>query len=124
MDRKICLDSDIIIELLKGNEDIKDKINSIESTFYTTPINILEVWYSENKQTPAKDMLTNLKTINITKDISFLSGEIMKKLKSSGDILDFRDILIASSCIQNNIPLLTNNKKHFQRLTKFGLKLQ
>ena len=37
--------------------------------------------------------------------------------------VEFRDIMIASICINRDIPLLKNNKKHFERLKGEGLKL-
>ena len=51
------------------------------------------------------------------------AGEIWIELKKSGELIDDRDVLIASVAITKNIPLLTRNVKHFKRLERFGLKL-
>ncbi len=123
MDEKICLDSDIIIEFLKKNEKVKEKLDLLNETFYTTPINIFEVWYGKSKQEGIRGLLDNLKIISTTKEMGFLSAEIMEKLRNKGELIEFRDVIIAASCINSNSSLLTLNKKHFERLTKFGLKL-
>ncbi len=123
MDREVCLNSDIIIELLKNNNEVKKEIDSIEAIFYTTPINIFEVWYGKKKHEGIKEFIEKIKVINISKEIGIKTAEIMDKLREEGQLIEFRDIMIASICIENNLELLTNNKKHFERLRKFGLKL-
>ena len=52
-----------------------------------------------------------------------LAARILKELQRTGREIEFRDIMIASICITNNIPLLTKNLKHFNRLKEHGLKL-
>ena len=31
-------------------------------------------------------------------------------------MIEFRDIFIAATCIENNLPIVTLNKKHFERI--------
>lgn len=123
MVRKICLDSDIIIELLKNNQDVINKIISLNATFYTTPINLFEVWYGKSKQEGTEEFIHNIEVIDISKDIGLLAAENMEKLRKNGLLIDFRDMFIASACISKDIELLTNNKKHFERMKSLGLKL-
>ena len=125
MDRKICLDSDIIIEILKDNKEIIEKIYSLEAIFHTTSINIFEIWNGRFKkeENQITGILKGFKKDNFEENHALLAGDSQIKLKESGDLIDFRDLFIASICIVNNLELLTNNKKHFERLKKFGLKL-
>ena len=123
MEREICLDSDIIIELLRNNIEVKNRIEEIEGIFYTTPINIFEVWYGKEKQEGVELFIDKIIVKEITKEIGKNCAEIMSTLKKEGQLIEFRDVLIASTCIKNNLELLTNNKKHFDRMKKFGLKL-
>lgn len=46
---------------------------------------------------------------------------IYQKLRQSSKLIDFRDIFIAATCILNNTPLKTANRKHFDRIE--GLQL-
>ena len=91
MVRKICLDSDILIEFLRENKEIKEKIESLGGQFYTTSINVFEIWGG--------------------------------RIKSEEKMIDIRDIFVGARCIENKQELLTNNRKHFERLKKFGLVL-
>lgn len=123
--KKICLDSDVVIELLKGNPKIVEIINSLPADFYLTTINIFEIWTGriENETEKIIGLLSEFNILEFDKKSSLRAGDIRKKLKEKGELIDIRDVFIASICIQNNIELLTYNKKHFNRLEKFGLKL-
>ena len=125
MDRKICLDSDIIINFLRKNPETKRIIDELGEEFYTTQINTFEVWSGrlKHEESTIKDVLDSLIKIDFNENSALKAGDIQIKLKESGDLIDFRDLFIASICIVNNLELLTNNKKHFERLKKFGLKL-
>jgi len=50
-----------------------------------------------------------------------ISGEILSKLKKKREVIDFRDVMIASIVIENDVALYTRNVKHFKRVE--GLKL-
>ncbi|MHA1709843.1 MAG: hypothetical protein ACTSXJ_08520 [Candidatus Baldrarchaeia archaeon] len=46
----------------------------------------------------------------------------MGDTQGGGMLIDERDLMIEAICIANSLPLATLNKKHFKRLTKFGLR--
>lgn len=123
MVKKICLDSDIIIGLLNNNKEIVDKMKSLDADFYTTSIHSLEVWYGRKKNDQIKELLEWLKILPFGDYTSKLGGDILRKLKEEGIVIDLDDLFTASICIQNKVELLTNNKKGFEKLKKFGLKL-
>ncbi len=122
--RQICIDSDALIELVLGNEKVSNFIKETEAEWHTTAINIFEIWSERNaKQQNIENLIQGLKKQNLDENAAVKAGEIRRRLKETGDLIEIRDIFIASICIQNNMELLTNNKKHFKRLKKFGLKL-
>ena len=46
----------------------------------------------------------------------------MKPLKTDGKTIEDMDILIAATCLANNLVLVPNNLKHFNRVS--GLQIQ
>lgn len=46
-----------------------------------------------------------------------VSANILKDLRSKNQLIDFRDIFIASTAISNNLILATLNIKHFERIS-------
>ncbi len=55
-------------------------------------------------------------------DVLVKASEIWIELRRTGELIDERDILIASVAIVKNFKLLTRNAKHFKKLERFGLK--
>jgi len=123
MVNEICIDSDIIINLLKGNQETADNMNSMDAVYVTTAINSFEIWTERKDKENIKSLLESMKILEFNKQSSLIAGNIRKKLSEEGKIIDIKDIFIASICIYYHVPLLTANKTHFSRLTKFGLQL-
>jgi len=124
MVRQICLDSDVLIDLALGKEEIINFIRQTEAELYTTSINIFEIWSERNeKQKNIENLIRGLRKLNFDEESALKAGEIRKTLKEKGEITDIRDIFIGAICIKNNLELITNNKKHFERIKQFGLKL-
>jgi tRNA(fMet)-specific endonuclease VapC len=48
---------------------------------------------------------------------------IWRKLRSKGELIDERDLLIGATSISRMLPLWTRNKKHFSKLEEHGLTL-
>ncbi len=122
MVKKICLDTDIIIEILHNDGITQEDLAGYGEEFYTTLVSIFEVWYGKHEE-GLEILIDNLYKIPFDEKSAKLAAEILKKLKQIGLLIEPRDMFIAASCITNDMPLLTHNKKHFGRLQEFGLKL-
>jgi len=121
MGTEICLDSDVLIDFLNGDKSILEGFENF--AIYITSISAFEyslgkVSYEESLEVLSKFFVLPLKLVD-----GILSGDISKRLKKDGKEVEFRDVMIASICINNNIPLLTKNKKQFERFEEEGLEL-
>ena len=123
MVREICLDSDVIIQLLRNDSNTQGVLNSFDANYSITVINVFELWSGRVKNETIYETISSFDVKEFDKPSSFLAGDIRKKLRASGEEIDIRDIFVAAICISNDIELFTYNKKHFERLRKFGLKL-
>lgn len=122
--RQICLDSDVLIELVHRNEKIIEFVQQTEAIWYTTTINIFEIWSErDKKQQNVENLIKGLRKHVFDEACALKAGEIRRRLKEKGELLDIRDIFIGAVCIENCLELLTLNKKHFERLQEFGLQL-
>ena len=122
MDQEICLDSDVLIGLLRGYTDIKEKLSKIEPlTLCTTSVNIFELWSGREEKEKTLEFMGEYKIFDFDKDSAKIAGNIHKTLKKEGVQVEMRDLFIAVICIKNNLKLFTFNKKHFERLKRFGL---
>jgi tRNA(fMet)-specific endonuclease VapC len=50
-----------------------------------------------------------------------ISAELYSNLRQEGQSLDDIDLLIAGIAIENNMTLVTNNEKHFDRIARLSV---
>ena len=130
MEDTIVLDTDILVDLIRSKPDtdkwVKD--NEEEYIFATTIINIFELYAGaykdvnkEKKLLIVENIKERLKILNLSMKEAELAGKLKVKLEGIGRSIEIRDLFIGSIALANNLPLKTNNKKHFSRIE--GLKL-
>ena len=119
---KICLDTSTLIEAHKETSAIKEILENYEEV-YITPIAIFEFGKRRLSIQLIREILESYLTLNLGYEDSILALKIFKDLIEKGNPIDDNDIIIGACCIINNIPLLTLNKKHFEKLKKFGLRV-
>ncbi|MBI2671628.1 type II toxin-antitoxin system VapC family toxin [Candidatus Woesearchaeota archaeon] len=124
MDKKICIDTDVCIAILKKDERIEGVRNIIENNeVCISVVTLFELLLRKTRLDIIDNFLRYVQKIPITEEEAREASNLFKELINKGNIIDFKDLFIASTCIVNNYYLLTFNKKHFDRLKEFGLLL-
>ncbi len=59
--------------------------------------------------------------LNLSRDVAWQAGQISRHLRSIGQGIGDNDIWIAATALHNNMPLVTRNLKHFQRIRGLAL---
>lgn len=114
----ILIDTDILIEYFKRKELEKLIGNSI------SVVTLIEFLRGAKDPKAVKEIFEEaFNIVNIDNEIIIKYTEIYQALRKIGKMLPDSDLLIASTSIVKEIPLLTKNVKHFERLKAFGLKL-
>ncbi len=120
----ILLDTNIIIELFKGNPETINLLESInEENFSISIITSMELYYgalNKRELNVIKKFLKNFELLPINEKISIISLDLIEKYSKSHG-LEIPDALIAATAIYYNIPLLTYNKKDFKYIEKLKL---
>jgi len=49
-------------------------------------------------------------------EIALKAGRIYHELRKKNQLIEFRDIFIAATCLIHELPLATLNKRHFERI--------
>lgn len=126
MNGNYLLDTNIIIDLFRGNETTVNHIKRI-STVYVPTIILGELYYGAYKSNQ-----TNLRILEIQKfeeNVIILNcsgktakvyGEIKNQLYTQGTPIPENDIWIASIAKENNLPLITKDK-HFEQVIGINL---
>ncbi len=114
---------------MKGIHEVGRRIDSIDpENLFISEITLAELKYSvENSQQKEKNrkvlnnFLSGVKVVPIYHALDLYASE-KARLKSLGATIDEFDLLIGVTAIVNNFVMVTNNTKHFQRLS--GLVLE
>lgn len=120
---KYLLDTNICIYFLKGRFGLLEKFDKIGfENLYISEITIAELKFGAAKSNrPSKNKVVIDEIVNRFKQIPIYSSldifaEEKARLRKDGNIVDDFDLLIGATAIANEMVLITNNKKHFDRL--------
>ena len=126
-----CLDTNIVIDYLRGNEEILNKIKNIPNQdFCITTMTLCELYKGaylssdiEENLTIIEEFIDNTEIINLKKESCKTFGYEYEILKKKGKKTEEFDLLIASICIEHNKTLVTRNKKHFENINQLKLEI-
>jgi len=118
------IDTDIIIFSLKGEASINRwMLNNQDIPKFISVISYGELMYGARKSPhPNRNIATAYRVadlfpiLDINKGIIEVFGEIKAKLEIAGTRLEDMDLMIAATAIYMNLSLVTNNRKHFNRI--------
>ena len=125
---KYLLDTNIIIDHIRGKVPINK--NVIKEGAAISIIVLSELYYGAHKSINPKKSFSvienllqsmDLQTENLSEEIVYEFGEIKASLERKGEKVEDFDLLIAATVKVSKLTLVTNNKKHFERIK--GLKL-
>jgi tRNA(fMet)-specific endonuclease VapC len=119
------LDTDIVIYWLKNKyPKINKKIKRIDDErIFISSISVAELYFGafnsdkkeENKRL-IDELLEKINVVHFDESAAECFGEIKYLLKSQGNIISDSDLFIAAAAISNNLVLVTNNERHFERI--------
>ena len=122
------LDTNICIYFLKGRYNLVKQFEKVGfENLYISEITIAELKYGaaksekpkKNKQVIEK-LIDKLSLIPIYNSLDFFAEE-KARLRKDGNIVDDFDLLIGATAVSNNMVLVTNNEKHFNRLKRIKI---
>ena len=124
MAEKICLDTDICIAIINGDARAeKFRMAAASADLYLSSATVFELYLRKTNLEKVTEFLSNFKqaVLPLDQNCAIESSLIYKDLERYGNMLEFRDIFIASASILHNCKLASFNKKHFSKIK--GLEL-
>src|SRR3989344_1889369 len=114
--KRLCVDSDILIDYLRGIQVARDFFISQAGSFnfFISVVSIAEIYSGKETKNRSKlrqieQFLKNFSVLPIAPDIAQLAGQIRRDLNKP-----FADALVAASVLSNDMILATRNIKHFK----------
>lgn len=119
----IVLDTNILIEILKGNEKTIKKVHSFSEELVLSSISVMELYYGAINKAELKKLekfVSLFKIKDLDESISIKSTHLIKTYAKSHN-LDIPDSLIASTALALECRIFTYNLKDFRYID--GLEL-
>ena len=124
----ILIDTDVCIEILRGNKKVINKRNKFDEAISISFMTVAELFYGaqnssnpEHNQSIVEEFLLTLQIIQSDFSIMKRFGSIKATLKKKNNLVPDADIIIASTAIGKCEFLVTGNTEHFSRMD--GLKI-
>ena len=125
-----CLDSSIIIDILRGKisiSEVKNKFDSLnEQIFIPSPaiIELVRGLYlrdsikniKENEKENINNFLSSFQVLDLRKESAIKTGEIEAELRNMGEIIDLEDIMIGPIELTKPETVSPKNKKLVKKI--------
>lgn len=121
------LDTDHCVAILRKKLDLRERVSPDEE-LATTAISVAELTHGANRSAHREENLARLEVLlsaliilPFDEAAARRFGVLKADLEKRGEPLDDLDLQIASIALENNLPLVTNNTRHFQRINALRL---
>ena len=117
------LDTNVLIEILKGNPQTLETVESLDSPLAISSISAMELFYGARDKAESKKLerfVTLFRLLHIDESISAKAMALIRTYAKSHS-LDIPDSLIAATALSRNCRLMTYNIKDFRYID--GLEL-
>lgn len=123
---KYLVDTDWVIDHFRGVELITRKLEDAASQgIAISMISLAEIYegiFASKNQKKSQQLLDgfltfDLRVLGINEDICRIFGRERANMRKEGQLIGDMDLLIASTAINYNLTILTNNKKHFEKVS-------
>ena len=117
----ICLDTSVLIDYYRKKDKSKSlffKLTKEYSVFAVSAITEYELYIGNSQEQNIfwNDFFSRIIVLPFDTKAVEQAVNIYKQLKHRNKLIDIPDIMIAGTVLQNNIPIATLNRKHFERI--------
>jgi predicted nucleic acid-binding protein len=127
----VIADTNFLSDILAGKPSARKALTKVITEGYyvvTTVITTSELFFGAKRRSwhderllKLEDFIYSLQVLDFTLEQSKLFGSLRAKLVDTGRDIGFADTAIAAIALSLDIPVITANVKHFQRIE--GLKI-
>ncbi|MCK4929006.1 MAG: type II toxin-antitoxin system VapC family toxin [Methanosarcinales archaeon] len=127
----VCIDTNIVIDFLKGRKSVTKKIFSLDSEGYefaVSPITVYEVlfgsWFYNSKEIPkVEQFFDSVTVLDFNYECASVASVIHSSSMRSGCDIGVMDSLIAATAWIHDKHILTNDD-HFNVINSLGIEIE
>jgi len=118
------VDTDWVIDHFNGVEAVTRRLQALRAQgLALSIISVAELWEGVHfSKDPARSeamltqFLSGVVILGIDEEICRRFGQLRGSLRSAGKLVGDFDLLVAASALRHELTLLTNNRRHFERI--------
>ena len=127
---RYLVDTDWVISYLNGQARVISRLDELkEEGLGVSVVSLAElyegIYYStdpEGNERDLADFLRGVTVIAVDAETCKLFGKARGALRASGNLVGDFDLLIGATALRHDLTLMTNNRRHFERVE--GLRLE
>ena len=121
----MILDTTFLVDVLRGSDDVVDAMAEIDEagTGAVSSVSVMEVWEgvllttsSDRERRRVKQLLEEVRELEFDRACALRAGEISATLRQAGEQLEAPDVMIAATALAHDMPVVTHNVDHFERV--------
>lgn len=114
---RFLLDSDIIIWHLRGRREIMEMLKDIQKfglpACSVQSVLEVQVGVKRGEEEITDQFLQSLKVLDLTREIANQAAYLLREYKAKGITLSLPDAVIATTCLEHDLILVTGNQRHY-----------
>ncbi len=117
------LDTDVCIEILRGNTKVVDRRECLADNVSTTWITACELFFGaaksvdpEKNQGLAEQLLSSMEILGLDFASAQVFGDVKSKLSKTGQVIADADLIVAAITLAAGASLVTGNLRHYSRI--------
>ena len=115
MSRNILIDTDIVIDFLRGDKQVLSHFKSVSDSICFSAITVAEIYAGikgKKEESEVERLFSIFPVIATTNEIARVAGRFVKQYRPSHSI-EVPDAVIAATCLVSDSELHTLNSKHY-----------
>ena len=126
----MILDTSFLIDVLRGEQSVEETVQIIDerATARVSSISVMELWEgiqladsSERERTVVENLLTDVREVPFDRDCAMAAGTINANLNRDGVPIEDADVMIAATARVHQVPVVTTNVDHFERVPELDI---
>lgn len=126
MEASYCLDTDVLVDLLRGRRPSVEAVKILEDSLAelaTTAVTAFELYYGALKSARVREnlnvvreLLDGLEVIELDEAVAELAARQLARLESLGQPIELADLFIGCAALSRGMTLVAWNVGHFRRI--------
>jgi len=124
--KKAHIDTNILSAFMRGNGAVRYKFEQYLQVHNTVTISVISYYEimrgikalsNPRKMEAFHEFMSVCEIEDIDSDVAERASDIYETLRREGELIEDADILIASTALSRGLSVVTDNEKHFNRIS-------